>query len=123
MLSAGVSLHLVEHIGEGGLQLQSLLDLVGTHKGVFAVFKEARALMLADELNECRKVRFPILGKALEVFEDSNKTRGPENCNGILGVFVEVRVEDALIQEVGLPVDLEEVPAQIVQLEYGETSG
>jgi hypothetical protein len=37
-------LHLIEHVGQSGLHLQSLLDLIGTHEGVFAVFKKARAL-------------------------------------------------------------------------------
>src|SRR6185437_10226095 len=37
-----MSLHLVEHVGEGGLELQRLLDLVGTHIGIFPIFEEAR---------------------------------------------------------------------------------
>ena len=53
--------------------------------------------MLANELNECRSIRFPIGRKALKVFEDSINAGGPEESYGILGVLVEVCVEDALI--------------------------
>ena len=41
----------------------------------------------------------------------------------ILGVLVEVGVEDALIHEVGVAFDVEEHPAQVVQLEHGEDVG
>ena len=77
-------------------------------------------MVLADELDEFLRLGFPILGEAFEVFEDGMNTSGREESYCILGVFVEVCVEDALILEVGLPVDLEDLPAQIVQLERGE---
>ena len=44
-----------------------------------------------------------------------------EESHGILGVFVEVGVEDALIHEVGFPLDVEKHPAQVVELEHSET--
>ena len=91
----GESLHLVEHVRKRRLELQCLLDLVGAHVGVLAVFKEARALMLADELDERRGVRLPVLRKALQIFEDGAETRCRKNCDRILGVLVEVGVEDA----------------------------
>src|SRR4030095_79504 len=51
--SCGRSLHLVEHVREGCLELQGLLDLVRTHERIFAIFKEARAMVVTDELDEC----------------------------------------------------------------------
>src|SRR4029078_12272948 len=116
-----MSLHLVEHVREGGLELECLLDLVGTHIGIFPIFEEARDLMLADKLDEFLRLGFPIFGEAFEVFEDSINAGGREESHSILGVLVEVCVEDPLIHEVGLPVDGKEDPSQVVQLEHGET--
>ena len=117
------SLHLVEHARERGLELERLLDLVGTHVWIFAVFKETRALVLTDELDECLRLGLPIFGEPFEVFEDGIKAGGPEESHSILGVFVEVSVEDALIHEIGIALDRKEDPTQVVQLEHGETSG
>ena len=114
------SLHLVEHVREGGLELQRLLDLVGTHIRILTVFQEARALMLANELDECGSIRFPVRRKALKIFEDRIDAISPEEGHGILGVLVEISVEDSLVHKVGFPVDWEEHPAQIVELEHGE---
>src|SRR6185369_5028198 len=113
-------LHLVEHVGEGGLDLEGLLDFVGAHIGIFPVFQKAWALVLAYELHKCRSIRLPVLGKPLEVFKDRPKAGLREKAHGIFGVLVEVGVEDALIHEVGLVFDVEEQPAQVVQLEHGE---
>ena len=60
-------LHLVEHVGEGRLQPQRLLDLIGRDVGVLAVLQEARALVLANELDERLGVVLPVLGEAFEV--------------------------------------------------------
>ena len=65
-------------------------------------------------------IGLPIFREAFEIFEDSKNAGGREESHCILGVLVEVGVEDALILEVGLPVDLENLPAQIVQLEHGK---
>ena len=46
-----------------------------------------------------------------------------EERDRVLGVLVEIGVEDALIHEVGVPADVEEHPAQVVQLEYREGIG
>ena len=43
--------------------LQRFLDLVGAHERIFAVFEETRALVLAHELDEGRRVRLPVFGK------------------------------------------------------------
>ena len=40
------------------------------HERILAVFQEARALVLAHELDEGRRVRLPVLGEALEIFKD-----------------------------------------------------
>src|SRR6185503_16690914 len=88
--------------------------------GVFAILEEARALMLADELDKCRGVRLPILRKALQILENGAETGCRKNCDRILRVFVEVGVEDAHVLEVSIPLDLEEIPSEVMQLEHGE---
>src|SRR3954452_3386933 len=55
------SLHLVQHSGKRRLQTERLLDFVSAHVGVLAVFKEARALVLAHELNERGSISLPVL--------------------------------------------------------------
>src|SRR5947208_359745 len=117
------SLHLVEHIRECRLEHERFLDFVCAHIGVFAVFQKARTLMLADELYECRSIGLPVRREAFEVFEDGLEPGRREQSHGILGVLVKVRIEDALIHEIGVPFDREEHPAQVVQLEHSETIG
>src|SRR6478736_8765133 len=114
------SLHLVEHVREGRLELQGLLDLVRTHERIFAIFKEARAMMVTDELDECRGVRFPIFRKTLQIIENGVETGCRKDANRILGIFVEVGVEYAHILEIGFPLDVEKVPSEVMQLEHGE---
>ena len=96
-----------------------LISLARTY-GILAVFEEARPVVVADKLDECLRLGLPILGEAFEVFEDGINASGREESHCILSVFVEVCVEDALILEVGLPINLEDLPAQIVQLEHRE---
>src|SRR5437773_7536669 len=117
------SLHLVEHIGDRGIELVRFLDFVGAHVRVYPVFQETRALMFANELDERRYVGFPIFREALEVHEDGSDAGLREEGDGILSVFVEVGVEDSLIHKVGLTFDVEEHPAQVVQLQHGESVG
>ena len=74
------SLHLVEHGRERRLQLQRLLDLVGADVRVLAVLQEARALVLAHELDEGRRVRLPVLREALEVLEDGVDAQAREEA-------------------------------------------
>ena len=45
-------LHLVEHVGEGSLQAQRLLDLIGGDVRILAVLEEAGEVVLAHELHE-----------------------------------------------------------------------
>jgi hypothetical protein len=99
------------------LELEGLLDLVGAHVGILAVLQEAGALVFTDELDERRRVRLPVLREALQVLEDRVDAVLREERHGVLGVLVEVGVEDALIHEVGVLADVEEHPAEVVQLE------
>src|SRR5437588_3299692 len=114
------SLHLVEHAGESRLQPQGLLDLVGTHVGVLAVLQEAGALVLAHELDERSGVRLPVFREPFEVLKDRPEAGPREDADGVFGVLVEVGVEDALVHEVGVLADVEEYPAQVVELQHGE---
>src|SRR3954454_16383108 len=117
---AAASLHLVEHVRKVRLDLERFLDFVGAHVGILAVFQEAWALVLANELDEGRSIRLPVRRKALEVLEDGVDAVLRKERHSILGVFVKIGVEDALIHEIGLPFDREENPAQVVQLKHGE---
>ena len=44
----------------------------------------------------------------------------PKNANCILGIFVEVGVENANLSEIGFSVDVEKVRSKIMQLKYSE---
>src|SRR5215475_11654571 len=85
-----VSLHLIEHRREEGLELERLLDLVGCHVRILAVLQEARALMLPGELDEGRRIGLPVGGEALEVLEHGVDAILREERDGVLGVLVEV---------------------------------
>src|SRR5262245_32734739 len=78
-----ISLHLVEHRREGRLEGEGLLDLVRADEWVFAVFQEARALMLAHELRKGGRVRLPVLRETLEVLEHGAQPRAAEDGDGI----------------------------------------
>src|ERR1700720_1725788 len=77
-------------------------------------------MMVTDELDECRGVRFPIFRKALQIFENGDETGGRKQANRILGIFVEVGVENAHVLEIGFSPDIEKVPSEVMQLENGE---
>src|SRR6266536_6257898 len=77
-------------------------------------------MMVTDELDECRGVRFPIFWKALQIFENGVETGCRKDGNRILGIFVEVGVENAHVLEIGFPIDIEKVPSEVMQLEHGE---
>src|SRR3954471_21631412 len=119
--SISSSLHLVKHVGECGLQRQRLLDLVGADKRILAVFQETRALVLANEFDESRRIRLPVFGKTLKVFKNGADAELCEQRHCILGVLIEVGVEDTLIHEVGFTLDRKQNPPQVVELEHGQT--
>jgi hypothetical protein len=77
-------------------------------------------MMITDKLDECRGVSFPIFWKALQIFENGIETRCRKDANRILGIFVEVGVENAHVLEIGFPLDLKKVPSEVMQLEHGE---
>jgi hypothetical protein len=54
-------LHLIEHCRERSFQLESLLDFVGAHVGIFALFEKARTLVAAKELHDRRCVHGAIV--------------------------------------------------------------
>ena len=58
--------------------------------------------------------------KALELLEDRVDARLGEESDGVLGVLVEVGVEDALVHEVRVAADVEEHPPEVVELERRE---
>src|ERR1700758_1254010 len=93
------SLHLIEHVRKRRLKPQRLLDLIGSHVRIFPVLQEAWALVVADELNESVRVLLPVLRKTLEVGEHRRDTGLAEQPHRVLGVLVEVGVEDALVLE------------------------
>src|SRR6478609_7248442 len=101
-------LHLIEHGRERGLQFERLLDLVGANKRILAVFEEARTLMLAHKCHEGCRIGLPVLWESFEILEDCRNARGGEQRNSVLGVFVEVGVENALVHEIGFPFDGEQ---------------
>src|SRR5207237_1369987 len=76
-----------------------------------------------NKLDKRRSVSFPILWKSFKIFEDRVDAVLREESHGVLCVLVEVSIEDALIHEVGLLVDVEEHPAQVMQLEHFEGLG
>src|SRR3954467_10467294 len=86
------SLQLIEHLRQRVLDLQGLLDLVRGHVRVLAILHEARALVLAHELDERLAVRLPVRREALEVLEHRIDTGLAEEGHRVLGVLVEVGV-------------------------------
>src|SRR6266550_8934487 len=84
------SLHLVEHVREGRLELQGLLDFIGAHVGILSVFDEARALMLTKKVDDRRKVRLPVIRPSFEVDENRGDAGLDEESHRDLKVFVEV---------------------------------
>src|SRR5688572_21840133 len=115
-----LSLHLVEGFGERGLEPERLLDLFGRDIGIFAVLEEARAMVIAHELDEALWVCIPVLRESFEILEDRDQARRAKEGYCVLGVLVEVGVEDTDVLEIGVALDLEEIPAQVVQLERRE---
>ncbi len=77
-------------------------------------------MVVANEFDERRGVRLPILGETFKILENRVQASRGEDCHCILGVFVEIGVEDAHVLKVGIAFNFEEVPAQVVQFEHGK---
>src|SRR3954452_6208278 len=114
------SLHVIEHRREGLFECERLLDFPSRHVRLPAVREEARALVCADELDEGLRLRLPIRREPFKLLEDGVDARRLEQLDGILGVLVEIRIEDALIYEVRIGADLEQYPPEVMQLEWRE---
>src|SRR3954451_1350365 len=115
-------LHLVEHPAECCLHAKCLLDLVRCCIRIFPVFQKAWTLVLTDEFDEGRRIRFPVHGKTLKILEHRVDPGLREKSYCILRVLIEVGIEYALIHEVSVAADVEEYPAQIMQLQRREES-
>jgi hypothetical protein len=76
--------------------------------------------MLANEFYEGRRVRLPVCRKTLKIFEDRVDAGFLEESDRVLGIFVEVSIEYALVHEIGIAADVEENPSQVVKLEGGK---
>src|SRR5688572_6098852 len=122
-MSATTLLHLIEHGRERVLEPQRLFDLVRAHIRVLGVLQKARPLVIAHELDERGRVRLPVHGKPFQVLEHRIDPVLAEQGHRILGVLVEIGVEDPLVHEVRVGPDVEEHPAQVMQLEHGEAIG
>src|SRR5207247_9515553 len=109
-----------QHQRERLCESERLFDFPGRHVRILPVLEGARALMFADELDEGRRVRFPIRRESFELLEDRVDARGFEQFDRVLGVLVEIRIENALIHEVLVGADIEQYPPEVMQLEWGQ---
>src|SRR5688572_8831673 len=116
-----LSLHLVEGIGESGFESEGFLDLLGGGKGILTVLQKTRAMVIAHELDEGGSIGLPVRWESLEILENRVQPRRPKERYRIFSVLVEVGIEDTHVLEIGVALDLEEVPAQVVQLENRES--
>src|SRR6202022_321103 len=102
---------------------QCLLDLVGGDVGVLAILQETGALVLTNEFHEGVRILFPVLRESLEVGEHRGDPRRAEQRHRILGVLVEIGVEDALVLKMQSRTDVEQYPPQVVQPQRREHVG
>src|SRR5262249_45383593 len=110
-------LHVVEDIRKVALHRQRLLDLGRGDEWILPVFEEAGTLVRAEIGDERGDVGLPVSREPLELLEDRVDAGAGEEGDGVLGVLVEVRVEDALVHEIRVRTDVEEDPPQVVELE------
>src|SRR5262249_53042240 len=68
-----------------------------------------------DELDEGLRVFLPILWEPFEIGEHGRDPGLAEQLDGVLGVLVEVGVEDALVLEMQARADVEQLPPEVVQ--------
>jgi hypothetical protein len=70
--------------------------------------------------NLSRRVRLPVRREAFELLENCIDTRRLEQLNRVLGVLVEIGIENALVHEVFLVTDVKEHPSQVMELQRCE---
>src|SRR5712675_1620536 len=117
-------LHQVKHFGKLRFELQCLLDFVCCFVWILTVLQKTRTLVFANELDECWYVRLPVLGKTFKVLENCIHSDLFKQGYCILGVLVEICIEDSLVHEVRVLSYIEENPSQVVELDrrdYGES--
>src|SRR3954447_5703461 len=110
-------LHQIKHFGKLRFELQCLLNFVCCLVWILTVLQEARALVFANKLDECWNVRLPVLGKTFKVLEHCVHSDLLKQGYCILGVLVEICIEDSLIHEIRVLSNIEENPSQVVKLE------
>src|SRR4030081_1111868 len=110
-------LHQVKHFRKLRFELQCLLNLVCCRVWILSVLQKARALVFTNELDESWYVRLPVLGKTFKVLENCVHADLFEKGYCILGVLVEICIEDSLVHEVRVLSNIEENPPKVVQLE------
>src|SRR3954452_2022336 len=116
-LARSLLLHLVEQGGHGAFHLQGLFDLISCDIRVFAILQEARALVFADELDEGWRIRFPVDREPFEVFEHGVDASLGKELDSVFSVFVEIGIENSLVHKIRVFANVEEHPAQIMQLQ------
>src|ERR1700727_1350026 len=79
--------------------------------------------MLTNKLDEGVRILFPVLRESLEIGEHRSDPGLAEQRHRILGVLVEVGVEDALVLKMQPRTDIEQYPPQVVQPQRCEHVG
>src|SRR5947199_9719416 len=109
-------LHQVKHFGELRFELQCLLNFFCCLVWILTVLQKARTLVFANELDECWYVRLPVLGKTFKVLENCVHSDLFKQGYCILGVLVEICIEDSLVHEVCVLSNIEDNTDQLVEL-------
>src|SRR3954466_6860864 len=115
MIPGSGSLHLVEHGGERTLDAQRLLHFIRGHIRIFSVFQKARPLVIAEELDHGCRVCLPVFGPTFQIYKYGRDAGRVEERYGVLKIFVEISIEDALVHEVQTRSYIEQNPAQIMK--------
>ena len=76
--------------------------------------------MLAKELGDSCNVRLPVFRSSAEIHKDCSDARRDEKRDYVLKIFVKIGIKDALIHELQSRSDVEQNPAEIVQLQWRE---
>src|SRR5215470_14339951 len=79
--------------------------------------------MFCNKLRERGRVRLPIFWESFKVLENRVYAVFRKQGYRVLGVPVEISVEDSLVHAVGLLADVEQNPSKVVELETCESVG
>jgi hypothetical protein len=72
--------------------------------------------MLTNERDEPLGMLSPVQGESFKVFKGGCDARLAKQHHRILGVLIEVSIEDALVLEIQVVADIEQLPPQKMQL-------